>query len=193
VSHAEQDADLISLRDDPRFHPLVDAAKARMRGTNDKLRGELQEMSALDQAARKRIISTGSPELARIVEDVDRVNTARLKQILDESGWPTITRVGVTGAHDAWLLAQHADRDPALQKRCLDLMATLVKTGEATAKDWAYLVDRVAIAEGKKQIYGTQFGPDHRPLPLEDEAHVDARRRQVGLGTLADYAAQMAR
>jgi hypothetical protein len=46
------------------------------------------------------------------------------------------------------------------------------------------------LAEGKKQLYGTQFVPvDGRlqPRPLEDEANVDRRRVAVGLPPLAEY------
>jgi hypothetical protein len=39
------------------------------------------------------------------------------------------------------------------------------------------------INDGKKQLYGTQEGP------IEDEAHVDQRRAEMGMGTLAEYRA----
>jgi hypothetical protein len=40
--------------------------------------------------------------------------------------------VGEDGAHAAWLLAQHADRDPAFQRRCLDLLTQAVAGREAS-------------------------------------------------------------
>ena len=58
----------------------------------------------------------------------------------------------------------------------------------------AYLTDRVLVAEGKPQRYGTQF---HRPQgglaprPMEAPAEVDARRAQMGLGTLAEHTSQL--
>lgn len=51
------------------------------------------------------------------------------------------------------------------------------------------LEDRVRIKEGKPQLYGSQLSGN--PLcfdPIEDEAHVDERRRSIGLEPLADYA-----
>ena len=59
-------------------------------------------------------------------------------------------------ARKAWLLVQHADADVKFQRRCLDLMARLPK-GEVSISNLAYLTDRVLLAEGKKQLYGTQF------------------------------------
>ena len=46
------------------------------------------------------------------------------------------------------------------------------------------------MAEGRKQTYGTQFsGSD--PDPIEDEEHVDERRKTVGLPTMEEYRRQM--
>jgi Family of unknown function (DUF6624) len=64
--------------------------------------------------------------------------------------------VGGDGAHAAWLLARHADQDPAFQRRCLELLTQAVASGEAAKIELAYLTDRV-LAEGKPQEYGTQF------------------------------------
>ena len=67
--------------------------------------------------------------------------------------------------------------------------------GEVSTKDIAYLTDRVLLAEGKPQRYGTQFLKDSAgkwvPKTLEDPDHVEERRRAVGLQSLADYARAM--
>lgn len=90
------------------------------------------------------------------------------------------------GAQQAWLLVQHADADLAFQKDCLARLERAVAAGDASPADLAYLHDRVAVGEKRKQRYGTQYGP-----PIEDEANVDARRAAVGLGTLAEYQAEI--
>jgi hypothetical protein len=104
--------------------------------------------------------------------------------------------VGERASKAAWLLVQHADLDPAFQKQCLPLLEKTVAAGEGSAKDLAYLTDRVLVAEGKPQRYGTQFHNVEGklvPRPIEDEANVDARRAAVGLGTMAEYTEQMQR
>ena len=66
---------------------------------------------------------------------------------------------------------------------------------EVSQRDLAYLTDRVLLAEGKKQIYGSQFQQKDGkllPSPIEDEANVDKRRKEVGLNPLAEYAKQLA-
>lgn len=128
------------------------------------------------------------------LEAVDAENRAWLSGIVDAHGWPMISRVGPQGAHDAWLLAQHADADPDFQERCLALLRAAVPAGEADGKDLAYLEDRVAIARGREQIYGTQFhlvDGVMLPKPIADPDRVDERRAAVGLGTLAEYTEQI--
>ncbi len=41
--------------------------------------------------------------------------------------------------------------------QCLLLMEQAVSKGEASAKDYAYLLDRVRMNQGRPQVYGTQF------------------------------------
>jgi hypothetical protein len=128
-----------------------------------------------------------------LVAKIDEENSSWLKEIVESEGWPTVSLVGKDGANAAWLLVQHSDRDPAFQRKCLDLMSALPKN-EASQKDIANLTDRVLLKEGKKQRYGTQFINEDgvwKPQPLDDEAHVDARRAEIGLDTLAEYVEQL--
>ena len=57
-------------------------------------------------------------------------------------------------------------------------------------ENYAYLHDRIAAAEKRKQRYGTQF-EGLEPMPIEDEANVDARRREVGLEPMSELRRQM--
>lgn len=120
---------------------------------------------------------------------IDAENTKRLGEIIDRFGWPTKRLVGADGANAAWLIVQHADLNPQFQRKCLDLMAKAPRD-EIARQDFAYLTDRVLLAEGKKQVYGTQFNLINGkciPKPLEDADQVDARRKEAGLPPLADY------
>ena len=62
--------------------------------------------------------------------------------------------------------------------------------------DYAMLTDRVALVDGVRQTYGTQFICDEFKwvlYPVEDEAGVEARRKDMNIGiTLADQRAQFA-
>jgi hypothetical protein len=196
-SAVEKDPDLASLHADPRWPGFV--AKLAVNETaflrtmaEPKLRDELHALVATDQAARMAMIKDqANKELLAKVEESDRASTARMHEIVATYGWPGKKLVGEDGAHDAWLLVQHADRDLAFQKQCLALMQPLVASGDVAAIDVGYLDDRVAVAEGRPQTYGTQFGPDRQPRPMVDPDHVDTRRKAIGLGTMAEYRVQM--
>ena len=126
-------------------------------------------------------------------DEVDKTNTARMKEIISAIGWPTISQVGTEVATNAWLLVQHADHDPDFQERCLTLMKSL-PADEVNQTDIAFLEDRVRVNRGEPQLYDTQFrqiNGQHVPKPIEDEANVDTRRRAMGMGTMAERIAEM--
>ncbi len=116
------------------------------------LRAELLQRTEQDQAAR----SAPEPDW-EVLAAVDADHLAWLREVVASVGWPGQSMVGEDGAHAAWLLAQHADQDPAFQRRCLELMTQAVASGEAAKADLAYLTEGVLLAEGKAQEYGTQF------------------------------------
>ncbi len=176
------------------------------------LRDELVLRTERDQEARRAAIAWGADhgvdgyvdeELLTVEEQavhtglwdevarIDRDNTEWLKGIINDRGWLTYSEVGIDGGDAAWLLVQHADADPIFQRQCLDLMMA-VPPEEMSRSSLALLTDRVLLAEGEKQIYGTQFvvqDDEWVPLRLEDEENVDVRRAEVGLPPLAEYKA----
>ena len=175
---------------------------------DEKLRQELLKMMKTDQDMRAEFLAwmkkRGLTDMVMLKKDdpqikkfdeVDRKNTARLKEIVDRYGWPAKSLVGDDGARAAWLLVQHADKDPEFQKKCLALMKQLPK-GEVSGQHLAYLTDRVLVGEKKKQVYGTQceiIKGEVKFRPIENEANVDKRRAEVGLPSLAEYKTQIER
>jgi hypothetical protein len=125
---------------------------------------------------------------------VDHDNTRWLGQVLSARGWPGRALVGDDGAAAAWLLAQHADDDPAAQRVFLHALREAVAYGEASPAHLAYLEDRVRVNAGQPQLYGTQFtvtGTDFGPRPIEDPDRLDERRAAAGLEPFAEYDALM--
>lgn len=198
-SHIANDADLASLHDDPRWQALL----ARYRGDmaslvirrDDALLDELQHRIDRDQEARNQAMR--DPENAAVaatLDEVDRDNTAWLKAYLGEHGWPGYDLVGKSGSQGFFLLAQHADQDPAFQQQVLVMLQDAVARQQASGIHLAYLTDRVRLAQGKPQLYGTQFHTvDGKPQPqtIEDAEHVEARRAALGMESLAEYTANI--
>jgi hypothetical protein len=113
---------------------------------------------------------------------IDRLHTRAMKRIVARYGWPGEKLVGPMGAEAAWLLVQHADHDRAFQKQCHRLLEGAVRRKDAQARHLAYLTDRICVADGVPQIYGTQWG-----YLIVDPEHVDERRAAVGLSSLEAY------
>ena len=166
-----------------------------------KLRRELLARRAEDQRVRQLASPPKEQRLARLPGEVaaqwqrvDQENTRWLGELVAARGWPGRTLVGKKGAHAAWLLAQHADHDPDLQRAFLEALRGAVAQGEASPADLAYLEDRVRVHAGQPQLYGTQFtvtGGEFAPFPIEDPQRLDQRRAAAGLEPFAAYQALM--
>ena len=160
---------------------------------NHDLAAELHRRAEEDQAVRRLAAETHD---GREMRRIDAANTAWLQQVIAEHGWPGVTLVGEQGADEAWLLAQHADLDPAFQRQALELLKAAAAEGDALPCHLAYLTDRVLVAAGEPQIYGTQYthepdGSNLRPQPVADPDRLDERRAAMGLETAEEYDRRM--
>jgi hypothetical protein len=123
---------------------------------------------------------------------IDSANTARMKAIVRQYGWPGPELVGADGTEATFLIVQHAEYE--FQEEMLPLVRDAYRANKLPGQFYALLLDRVLVREGKPQIYGTQAEPFDKwngkePVlkPIEDEANVDKRRAEVGLPPLSEY------
>jgi hypothetical protein len=154
------------------------------------IREELLAMADEDQRVRAELVATGAlfegyhPRMRAVHER----HASRLAQIVAEHGWPGEREVGADGAEAAWLIVQHAIAQPEFQRQALSMVSAAAARGEVPGWQVAKLEDRIRTLEGRLQCYGTQFDWDAAgqlsPLPIEDRAGVDARRRVLGLPPL---------
>ncbi len=146
-------------------------------------------MGRVDQEMRSRNLK--DPEYWS--PKVDSGNTIRMKEIVGQIGWPTVSKVGSEASHIAWLLVQHADHDVDFQEQCLKLMKE-VKEPEVSSQNIAYLENRVRVNRKLPQLFGTQFteiNGQFVPKEIKDPEHVDERRKLMGLGTLEEGITRM--
>ena len=155
-------------------------------------RRELEARGRADQAVRESFAMGGTVDTlqVRAMMHVDSMNTNWLKNYVARWGWPTAEQVGREATQAAFLIVQHAVHDTAFMRSTLPAIEDAYRRGDLEGEAVAMLTDRVAVKTGHPQIYGTQLSlrEGHWVLDaLADSAHVDERRRQLGLKPLAEY------
>ena len=124
-------------------------------------------------------------------DSIFRAHMPILKRIFGEHGFPTYDLVGADVSEKYWILVQHCDHFPEFQREVLAGMKEAVEAGQANPKNYAYLIDRVAMNAGEPLVYGTQlqYSSDFwvSPLPTRDSAMLDKRRAAVGLPPIETY------
>jgi len=197
------DTDFNSLNKDPRWTEVVEIVKTNKEkaeaNLDKKLVAILDTIEQDDQQLRQQSDeiekkygweSQEMTALWNIIREKDSLNLIKIEEILGKYGWLGADIVGEQGNQTIFLVIQHSDL--AIQEKYIPMMREAVKNGKASAGDLAYLEDRVALRQGKKQIYGSQVTFDgerqiYYVSPLEDPDNVDKRRAEVGLPPMAAY------
>jgi hypothetical protein len=152
----------------------------------EDIRAELTKRVRVDQEVRR------DRRRHDEMQGVDADNTAWLRTLVIEVGWIDAERFGREAAGAAFLLVQHSG-DLPLMTAALPEIEKDVRAGRLDGQPYALLYDRLHFMRGGKQRYGTQVvvreGGEQVVERLEDPDNVDARRREIGLGALADYLA----
>ena len=168
---------------------------------NKLLQIELISMYVDDQASRgnlmEDVISKYGLDTTGIAREneggVDRRNRNRLKEIINEVGFPNKKMVGKDAMDGIFFIVQHSDGDKEWQKSQLPKIESAVKNGDMEGQDYAYLYDRIKINSGEKQLYGTQFlnvDPVLKTFELantEDIDNLDKRRMEIGMMPIEMY------
>jgi len=175
---------------------------------NPSLRQELLVRVDRDQAVRQKLVARakktglelGSKEfearadaLLQELQAVDAENLQWLKDIVDRHGWPSRSLAGADGAMRPFCSHNTPTKIGRSKNRCLQLMEK-APAGEVDRVDIAYLTDRVRLAAGKGQLYGTQVefkDGQWRPRDVDEPAKLDERRKAAGLSSIDLYLQQV--
>ncbi len=202
--HIIADADLNSLHEDKRWKPLLELIKQNKEKAevklNKPLAKQLDSIYTEDQKYRQMMGEVESKHgfeskemksLFNVMNRNDSINLITVTYVLDNFGWLGADVVGHQGNSTLFLVIQHSN--PKTQEKYLPMMRDAVIKGNAQADALALLEDRVALGQGKKQIYGSQIRRDEQTkkyyfAPIEDEAKVNERRASAGLEPIEEYA-----
>lgn len=146
-----------------------------------------EDLQLRDQLAQNGQLGEGYHEE---MKNLHNRNARILDDIIDAIGYPTIDKVGKEASEAAWLVIQHSIGQPGFMRKCAALLEEAVRKHLADPKNLAYLTDRIAVLEGKQQLYGTQFDWDENgelnPVLIDDLSQVNQRRKSIGLNTLEE-------
>jgi hypothetical protein len=192
------DPDFYFMLDDPRWKVLENEMIKRIEEAFFKYKHpdlvkELWRMKIKDQAfyfhedlMDDQLFRSAIWELKR---KLNEQNLTRLKDIIEEFGWPKKSDVGGMAAGTVFLIIQHADLET--QKKYLPIMTEAANNNEAQWSSLAMLIDRINMREGKPQIYGSQIKGNNEGkfevYEIENPEYVNQRRTKVGLGPIEDY------
>lgn len=175
--------------------PAVRAQENCADASDKALCAEFLAVEAEDQAAMGRageLYAAGKPWEAEM-RAVQRKHAERLKAVQKEKGWPGPALLGIEGFKAATVVVQHADHDPALQKKFLKEMKKRAGKKDGVSADlYARLEDRLLMNARKVQRYGTHLEVRKGQgcllaAPLERPGKTEALRRKLGLEPLSEY------
>lgn len=159
-------------------------------------------MYVIDQKARENLIKYFNKELdttiisfkeiEREVLAADSVNYIELNAIMEEYGFPGYNLVGKDYSNSFWNLVQHQDYNVEFQEFALQKMKIEVDKNNATKAYYAYLVDRVKVNKGEKQVYGSQMqlnkdSSSYEPQPVIHPKKLNKRRKEMDLPPIEEY------
>lgn len=152
----------------------------------------LSGLKNADITLRAKLIQNGqlSDGYNEEMKELHNKNAKILNEIISTIGYPTTDKVGKEASEAAWLVIQHSIGQPDFMKKCVKLLEGAVRENKANSKNSAYLNDRIAVFEGKPQLYGTQFDWDENgelsPNTFDDLTKVNERRESIGLNSLEE-------
>lgn len=118
------------------------------------------------------------------------VNIIKIKEILDEDGWPELTIIGEEGNRTICNVLQHADQET--REYYIPMMKQAVLDKKLEPRYLVRAEDRIATDKGELQIYGGQmkYYPETKSFnlwPVYDPENIDKRRAKIGLDPIAEF------
>ncbi|AZA76210.1 hypothetical protein EG347_01030 [Chryseobacterium sp. G0186] len=152
---------------------------------NNLFEKEIIALADLDLSVREKLLVAGElsggyhPEM----EKVHKANAKRLREMINEIGFPTLSKVGEKASDAAWLIIQHSIGEPEFMKECLRMVDEHIH--DVNLKNRAYLYDRIQVFQGQPQKYGTQLIEGGIPYPVKYRENLNELRKTVNLPLLS--------
>lgn len=194
-SRWRSEPDFVPLQQFAQWQQLTQQAEAQQAAAAQRIRNRpladsLARLLQEDQATRQQRGMLTAAQARQFFRQ-DSLHLVQLRRWVARYGWLGRDQVGRTGNEALFLALLHSDKADVLRE-FLPAVERSVHQGQTDALSLAYLHDRLAVREGRPQLYGTQFQQNAQTqqletAPLAAPDQVDIRRYRLGLPPLATY------
>src|SRR5262245_23475211 len=156
---------------------------------NKKLEENLVKLATKHRELLEESIRENNENAQKHLNEEKAKSGLKFCQLIKQYGWPTTSLVDRDGISATFHLLQNTSPFE-LQRDLLPVVLAAAKFDDSQKPEFAGLVDRLRASTGRKQLFGTLAVPSNGLLvlyPIEDERHVEERRKEVGLTPLPDY------
>ena len=128
--------------------------------------------------------------LKDMAADINKLHTQTLNEIVQLQGWLTKVQVTEEGVKAAFTLVSHSKNLRFQQDMLPLIIQSYIDKQGIGGEAVAIFTDKISIAQGKDQVFGTQadlIGGKLVFFQIENEDSVDQLRAQMDLPPLAEY------
>ncbi len=157
-----------------------------MQNEQQEILKRLEHAFDLDQNAIKEF-KKGAIKLDDL-KKIQRNNLNYIQNILDKGFFPFKDLTSDKAYKSFFLTIQHSDSIELMERT-----AGIIQKAQAhqvDKPDYAFLIDRIRVFEGKPQLYGTQFRKKDGItsfFDIEDGSKMDSRRAELGMEPFEEY------
>lgn len=196
------DEDLKALHSDPKWNKSIELLKTKQKHLsslyNPKTEKALAEIFNKDQGIRKEYLAyvRESPQniskldsLGKVMMSTDSINAIEISKILKDVKTQDIQAFSDHAITTIFSVIQHSNI--SFQEKYSPFLKQALNNGQIKEKLYVMLLDRMEMAKGNDQMYGTQILTTKENYsfvsPVYDPINLDKRRLEVGLPKMQDY------
>ena len=158
--------------------------------TKPVLQKQLLNMAQQSQQIQVMQKGDATAVLKDMAADINKLHTQTLNEIVQLQGWLTKVQVTEEGVKAAFTLVSHSKNLRFQQDMLPLIIQSYIDKQGIGGEAVAIFTDKISIAQGKDQVFGTQadlIGGKLVFFQIENEDSVDQLRAQMDLPPLAEY------
>ena len=160
--------------------------------SSEKFGGQLLEIEAVDQANREKLkeLSISLEIMKKETLKDDQLHVDFVKEHISKYGWEIIDKLTSDQVDALFLIITHASFDVGFQLESLKNLESLIQVEPKLSQKYALMSDKVLLAQGKHQRFGTQYDVVDNTIvlkPIKNPENLNKIRKQYKLPPIEFY------